>query len=119
MSNFAVLQLPKVLAVNLGRSSNLVQAFSVMYPFVRTSMTGEYAENEKVFGRWQPRMLEPHEAAEAFLALLARPIAETDQAMFELMVDAAEPGIAVTWKQVRLDVSEHDLGWSADAPLRY
>ena len=119
MSNWAVLQLPRVLAVNLGRSAPLVNAYSVMYPFVRTGMTGDYAENEKVFGRWQPRMLETHEAAEAFLALLARPTAETNEGMFELMVDPAEVGVAVTWKQVRLDTVEADLPWSASDPLRY
>ena len=34
------------LAVNLGKSSNLVSAFSVLYPFVRTGMSGQ-----KVVGR--------------------------------------------------------------------
>src|SRR5262245_55444757 len=130
MSNWAVLQLPKVLSVNLGRSAGLVNAFSVMYPFVRTSMTDDYAGNERVFGRWQPRMLETHEAAEAFLALLARPAEETDHGMFELLCDATSgvaddanagsaAGVDVTWKQVRLDVVEHRLDWSADQPLRY
>ncbi|MDH4145519.1 MAG: SDR family NAD(P)-dependent oxidoreductase [Acidimicrobiia bacterium] len=123
ISNWAVLQLPRVLQVNLGRSAELVEALSVLYPFVRTGMTGEYAENERVFGRWQPRMLETHEAAEALLALLARPGTEIDQAMFELMVErpTAEPdaGVAVRWQQVHLDVREEPLGWSVDRPLRY
>ena len=44
--------------MNLGRAAGPVNAYSVMYPFVRTGMTDEYAENEKVYGRWQPRMLE-------------------------------------------------------------
>ena len=115
--------------MNLGRSAELVNAFSVMYPFVRTGMTDDYAGNERVFGRWQPRMLETHEAAEAFLALLARPAEETDHGMFELLCDpAAEAdgaaggvggGIEVTWKQVHLDVVEERLDWSADQPLRY
>ncbi|HEV8717112.1 MAG TPA: SDR family NAD(P)-dependent oxidoreductase, partial [Candidatus Binatia bacterium] len=52
ISNWAVLQLPKVLAVNLGRSAKLVTASSILLPFVRTGMTDEYAENPKVFGRW-------------------------------------------------------------------
>ena len=64
-------------------------------------------------------MLETHEAAEAFLALLARPTAETNEGMFELMVDPTDQGVAVTWKQVRLDTVEADLAWSAGAPLRY
>lgn len=119
ISNWAVLQLPRVLAVNLGKSSPLVKAYSVMYPFVRTGMTGDYAENEKVFGRWQPRMLETPEAAEAFLTLLARPSEETDQGMFELMVNAADEGVDVVWKQVRLDTVEADLPWSSSDPLRY
>ncbi|MDG2114328.1 MAG: SDR family oxidoreductase, partial [Actinomycetota bacterium] len=90
ISNWAVLQLPKVLKVNLGRNADLVQCFSLMFPFIRTGMTDEYAENEKVFGRWQRRMLEPAEMAEAFMALLDRPGEETDNGMFELMVDAVE-----------------------------
>ncbi|MEP6872265.1 MAG: SDR family oxidoreductase, partial [Anaerolineaceae bacterium] len=45
IANWAVLQLPKVLAVNLGKAAGLISAFSVLYPFVRTGMTGEYAEN--------------------------------------------------------------------------
>src|SRR5438445_445678 len=40
ISNWAVLQLPKVLAVNLGRSAKLVTASSLLLPFVRTGMTG-------------------------------------------------------------------------------
>ena len=63
ISNWAVLQLPKALAINLGRSAKFVTAASILLPFVRTGMTGEYAENPKVFGRWQPRMLETHEVA--------------------------------------------------------
>ncbi len=68
IANWAVLQLPKVLSVNLGKAADMVTAFSVMYPFVRTGMTDEYADNPKVFGRWQSRMLETHEAARAFFA---------------------------------------------------
>ncbi|MEM7342515.1 MAG: SDR family oxidoreductase [Actinomycetota bacterium] len=128
LSNWAVLQLPQVLKVNLGRSGGDVTSLSVLFPFIRTGMTDEYAENEKVYGRWQPRMLETHECAEAFAQLLARPPAETDLGMFELLVDAADGGagdggevdeVDVTWKQVRLDVVEDDLSWSAESPLRY
>ena len=94
-------------------------AYSVLYPFVRTGMTGEFAENPRVFGRWQPRMLEPNEAAEAFLQLLARPSEETRGGMFEVMVDAAERGVSVTWKQVQLETREDELGWSTEEALRY
>ena len=119
ISNWAVLQLPKVLSVNLGKSSDLVSACSVMYPFVRTGMTGEYADNAKVFGRWQPRMLEPYEAAQAFLQLLAQPAADTNHGMYELMVEGTPTDTTVLWKQVHLDPVETDLAWSADSPLRY
>ena len=120
ISNWAVLQLPSVLKVNLGRSAALVNAFSLLLPFVRTGMTGEYAENPKVFGRWQPRMLETHEAAEALLQLLTQPLEATEDGMFELMVEPADDGqVTVTWNQVRLDVREEPLGWSSHAPLRY
>lgn len=123
VANWAVLQLPQVLAVNLGKSAGLVNAFSVLYPFVRTGMTGEYAENPRVFGRWQPRMLETYEAAEAFLQVLARPSEETNQGMFEAMVDSAEGQpegtVRVSWKHVRLDVREEPLDWSAREPLLY
>ena len=120
ISNWAVLQLPSVLKVNLGRSADLVSAFSMLLPFVRTGMTGEYAENPKVFGRWQPRMLEPHEAAEAFLQLLTQPAEATDAGMFELMVEPADEGrVAVNWKQVQLDIREDSLDWSEASPLHY
>jgi NAD(P)-dependent dehydrogenase (short-subunit alcohol dehydrogenase family) len=123
ISNWAVLQLPKVLKINLGRSADQVKCLSVLFPFIRTGMTNEYAENEKVYGRWQPRMLETHECAEAFAQLLSQPTETTDQGMFELLVDPAsddpEPGVAVTWKQVRLDVVEDELPWSAGSPLLY
>lgn len=119
ISNWAVLQLPKVLSVNLGRSGDLVSACSVMYPFVRTGMTGEYADNAKVFGRWQPRMLETHEAAEAFLQLLAQPAEDTNHGMYELLVEGTAEDTAITWKRVRLDPVEEDQPWSSTAPLRY
>ncbi len=125
ISNWAVLQLPKVLAVNLGRSSGLVSSLSVLYPFVRTGMTDSYADNPKVFGRWQSRMLETHEAAEAFLQLLARPTEDTDQGAFELLVqnedgvDGTDAPVTISWHQVHLDVREEPLAWSAAAPLRH
>jgi hypothetical protein len=63
VANWAILKPPEVLKVNLGRSSDMVNSCCLMLPFVRTGMTEEYADNPKVFGRWQPRMLEPYEAA--------------------------------------------------------
>lgn len=122
IANWAVLQLPQVLSVNLGKSASLVSAFSVMYPFVRTGMTGEYAENPRVFGRWQPRMLETNEAAEAFLQVLAQPSAETNNGMFEVMVEAdpsVENGVQVTWKEVKLNVEQAPLAWSESNKLVY
>jgi NAD(P)-dependent dehydrogenase (short-subunit alcohol dehydrogenase family) len=125
ISNWAVLQLPTVLRVNLGKLADRVSCLSVLFPFVRTGMTSEYADNERVYGRWQPRMLETHECAQAFAQLLGRPRTETDLGMFELLVDPASPGseadggIRVTWKRVRLDVNEEDLGWSEAEPLLF
>lgn len=132
ISNWAVLQLPRVLEVNLGRASSNVTCLSVLFPFIRTGMTSDYAENEKVYGRWQPRMLETHECAEAFAQLLSQPNQDLDLGMFELLVDpdsdsdsgsgsgaSSDTPVAVTWKQVRLDVAEEELGWSAGSPLRY
>ncbi|MBI3795893.1 MAG: SDR family NAD(P)-dependent oxidoreductase [Deltaproteobacteria bacterium] len=118
ISNWAVLQLPTVLAVNLGRSANLVSASSILLPFVRTGMTDEYAENLKVFGRWQPRMLETHEAAAACLQLLARPTAELDQGMFELLVAGSVEQVRITWKKVHLDLREDPLEWSETNALQ-
>jgi NAD(P)-dependent dehydrogenase (short-subunit alcohol dehydrogenase family) len=121
VANWAVLQLPQVLAVNLGKLAGLVSAFSVMYPFVRTGMTNEYADNEKVFGRWQPRMLETYEAAEAFMQLLAQPNETTNRGMFEVMVEEepskGEKGVKVTWKQVKMNVTEEVL--EGTAPLTF
>ncbi|TMA55236.1 MAG: SDR family oxidoreductase [Deltaproteobacteria bacterium] len=119
ISNWAVLQLPKALAVNLGRSAKFVTAASILLPFVRTGMTGEYAENPKVFGRWQPRMLETHEVAQAFLHLLARPQKELDQALFELLVEGSAEKVRVSWKQVALDLREETLDWSETHALEF
>ena len=129
LSNWAVLQLPRVLKVNLGRSADLVSCFTLLLPFVRTGMTNEYAGNERVYGRWQPRMLEPCEMAEAFMALLGRPINETDGGMFELMVnsvggtgdaeDAGPAGVELVWHQLSLNLDEQPVGWSAEEPLQF
>ncbi|WP_428122463.1 SDR family NAD(P)-dependent oxidoreductase [Candidatus Poriferisodalis sp.] len=123
LSNWAVLQLPKVLKVNLGRSADLVSCFTLLLPFVRTGMTNEYADNERVFGRWQSRMLEPCEMAEAFMALLARPASETDGAMYELIVNAAESdaaaGIELIWNRLSVNLDEQPVDWSVESPLRF
>jgi len=119
ISNWAVLQLPKALAVNLGRSAKFVTAASILLPFVRTGMTGEYAENPKVFGRWQPRMLETHEVAQAFMHLLARPQKELDQALFELLAAGSAERVQVTWKKVSLDLREETLDWSETHALEF
>lgn len=122
IANWGILQLPKVLAVNLGKNAPLVSAFSVLFPFVRTGMTDEYASNPKVFGRWQPRMLETDEAARAFLQLLARPAEETATRMFELTVDGGEKAggdVRVGWKGVEMGVKEAPLPWSETAPLAF
>jgi NAD(P)-dependent dehydrogenase (short-subunit alcohol dehydrogenase family) len=98
ISNWGVLQLPRVLSVNLGQNAGLVSASCILLPFVRTGMTDEYANNPRVFGRWQPRMLEPSEAAEAFMRLLSRPQSDLDQCLFELMVEGTPNNIQLTWK---------------------
>jgi NAD(P)-dependent dehydrogenase (short-subunit alcohol dehydrogenase family) len=122
IANWAVLQLPAVLRANLGKASARVSCLSVLFPFIRTGMTHEYTENDKVWGRWQPRMLETHECAEAFAQLVSRPRSETDQGAFELLVDPVDTGdpangaIRVTWKQVRIDIAEVGLPWSEDEP---
>jgi hypothetical protein len=112
ISNWGVLQLPRVLAVNLGRDAKFVTASCILLPFVRTGMTDEYANNPKVFGRWQPRMLETHEAAKAFMQLLARPETELDQGLFELMVGGDADNVRINWKTVCIDLREESLAWS-------
>jgi NAD(P)-dependent dehydrogenase (short-subunit alcohol dehydrogenase family) len=119
ISNWGVLALPKVLTVNLGRDAEMVTASCILLPFVRTGMTGEYADNPKVFGRWQPRMLETYEAAEAVMQLIARSPAELRQGLFELMVDGDANGIKVSWKQVDLVVHETGLAWSDAQALHF
>ena len=119
IANWAVLPLPKVLRVNLGRSAELVNACCLILPFVRTGMTEEYAGNPKVFGRWQPRMLEPFEAAGAVTQLLARPGPELDLGSFELLVEGDPAAAKLTWSRVRLEVREEALDWSTAEPLVY
>ena len=117
IANWAVLPLPLVLQVNLGRSANLVNACCLMLPFVRTGMTEEYASNPKVFGRWQPRMLEPFEAAQAVTRLLARPASERALESFELLVEGNADAAVLTWSRVSLEVRDEVLDWSVSDPL--
>ena len=112
ISNWGVLQLPRVLAVNLGQNAKFVTAFCILLPFVRTGMTDEYANNPRVFGRWQPRMLETYEAANAFMQLLARPQTELDEGLFELMVEGDADDVRMNWKLVRIEMREESLLWS-------
>jgi hypothetical protein len=112
ISNWAVLNLPRTLAINLGRNAKFVSAACVLPPFVRTGMTEEYTDNPDVFGRWQPRMLETHEAAKAFMQLLSRSREELDRGIFELMVDGTAADIRLCWKKVHLDLREEPLPWS-------
>ena len=92
---------------------------ALMLPFVRTGMTEEYADNPKVYGRWQSRMLEPFEAARAVTQLLARPGSELDLGSFELRVDGEPAAVRLAWSQVHLDIREEALDWSAGDPLAY
>jgi NAD(P)-dependent dehydrogenase (short-subunit alcohol dehydrogenase family) len=119
ISNWGVLALPKLLTINLGREAAMVTASCILLPFVRTGMTGEYADNPKVFGRWQPRMLEPDEAAQAFMQLLARDPDELKQGLFELMVEGDAHAISVSWKRVELEVRETAMEWSKRSALRF
>jgi NAD(P)-dependent dehydrogenase (short-subunit alcohol dehydrogenase family) len=117
VSNWAVLRLPEVLRVNLGRASDMASACCIMLPFVRTGMTAEYADNPKVFGRWQPRMLEPFEAACGVNQLLARPAAELDLGNFKLGVGGTAEEISLKWSQIKLEVNDEALDWSESAPV--
>ena len=47
ISNWGVLQLPKVLTINLGRNAKFVGAACVLPPFIRTGMTEEYVDNAR------------------------------------------------------------------------
>lgn len=109
VSNWAVLRLPEVLRVNLGRASDMVSAACLMLPFVRTGMTEDYAENPKVFGRWQPRMLETHEASRAVTQLLTHPRESLNLGNFKLGVGGTAQAIELTWTRVNIQVSESAL----------
>jgi hypothetical protein len=82
-------------------------------------MTAEYLENQDVFGRWQSRMLETHEAGKPFMQLLSRLRSELDQGIFEFMVDGPATDIRLRWKRVYVDLREEPLQWSDDDVLRF
>jgi len=109
VANWAVLRLPEVLRVNLGRSADMVNACCVMLPFVRTGMTEEYADNEKVFGRWQPRMLEPYEAAHGVTQLLGRKPEDLNLGNYKLGVGGSKDEIELKWTQIKIDVNESEM----------
>ncbi len=109
VANWAVLKLPEVLKVNLGRSAEMVNASCLMLPFVRTGMTEAYADNPKVFGRWQPRMLEPYEAAHGVTQLLGRKPEDLDLGNYKLAVGGTAEDVALKWTQIKIDVNEQDL----------
>ena len=88
-----------------------------MLPFVRTGMTEEYADNAKVFGRWQPRMLEPFEAAHAVTQLLSRPAEELNLGNFKLAVEGTVDRVSLKWSQIKLEVNDEALGWSDANPV--
>ncbi len=110
LANWAVLALPRILAVNLGKSADLASAFCVAYPFVRTSMTEAYAQNPRIYGRWQPRMLEAHEAALALAELLARPAAALGGRVFQLDVEGDAAAIRMVWSAVNVAFERTPLG---------
>lgn len=113
VANWAVLRLPEVLRVNLGRSADMVSASCIMLPFIRTGMTEEYADNTRVFGRWQSRMLETHEAAKSITQLLLRPAGEVNLGHFKLNVSGPAEDIRTAWSLVRLEVQEDELNWDS------
>jgi NAD(P)-dependent dehydrogenase (short-subunit alcohol dehydrogenase family) len=119
LANFAVLALPRILRVNLGKRADLVRAVSVCYPFVRTGMTEGLAEQPRVFERWQPRMLEPSEAAGALLQLLGRPGDELNDRVFQLnaISEGSGPGVRLGWSEVVLRPEEVPLSWSEEHPV--
>ena len=117
VANWAVLRLPEVLRVNLGKASGLVSAACLMLPFIRTGMTEEYADNPKVFGRWQPRMLEPYEAAESVAQLLGRSADELNLGNFKLRVGGTREATRLSWSKVQIAVQDEALDWSESAAL--
>jgi NAD(P)-dependent dehydrogenase (short-subunit alcohol dehydrogenase family) len=111
VANWAVLRLPEVLRVNLGKMAHRVSSCCLMFPFIRTSMTEEYVDNPKVFGRWQSRMLEPWEAAKSVAQLLLQPAGETNLGHYKLNVQGPADDVRLAWSRIRLEVEEDSLDW--------
>jgi NAD(P)-dependent dehydrogenase (short-subunit alcohol dehydrogenase family) len=111
VANWAVLRLPEILRVNLGSASDLVSSCCIIFPFIRTGLTEAYADNPKVFGRWQSRMLETHEAARSMAQLLMQPAGELNLGNFKLNVNGEPDDISLDWSRVRLEVEEDQLDW--------
>ena len=111
VANWAVLRLPEILRVNLGSASEMVSSCCIIFPFIRTGLTEAYADNKKVFGRWQSRMLETHEAAQSMAQLLTRPADELNLGNFKLNVEGEPDAIERRWSKVRLEVEEDQLDW--------
>ena len=109
LANWAVLKLPKILDINLGRENSFVTSFSLMLPFIKTNMTEEYADNPKVFGRWQPRMLETNEVASSITDLLGKEREELHLGIFKLNVEATENDIDLHWLKVELQATEEKI----------
>ena len=84
----------------------MVASSCLMLPFIRTGMTEEYAGNEKVYGRWQARMLEPYEAAQSITDLLGRQRDDLDLGNFKLEVDGSADDLHLSWSKIDLVVSE-------------
>ena len=106
LANWAVLKLPEILKINLGKDSDLVASSCLMLPFIRTGMTEDYVKNEKVFGRWQARMLEPHEAARSITDLLGLERNVLDLENFKLEVEGTTENIALSWSKLSLNINE-------------
>lgn len=106
IANWAVLQLPQVLRVNLGRVADMASAYCLLLPFIKTSMTQEYSDNEKVFGRWQPRMLETYEAAAAITQLMSQSAETLDQGLFELNVSGTSEKTELEWAHRVIEARE-------------
>ena len=107
LANWAVLkELTEILKVNLGKDSNMVASSCLMLPFIRTGMTEEYAGNDKVYGRWQAKVLEPYEAAQSITNLLGRKRDDLDLGNFRLEVDGSADDLNLSWSKIDLVVSE-------------
>jgi hypothetical protein len=80
-----------------------------MLPFIKTNMTEEYADNPKVFGRWQPRMLETNEVANSITDLLSKKREELHLGIFKLSVEETENEIDLHWLKVELQATEEKI----------